>query len=369
MDIKELLHQDKKTQDWIIYSIIALVCLFVIVSAINSLRSNDQADIKSTDESKSSSLAVAMDVSDDSKSSNNKLSRDLEAFAQEKPTNINVTDTSAAVEESQTSDNLSANVTENDSEFVLGLPEPVEGTPLMMLPLISGQDDSPTANIGQRTAAKNILFMNTKNNSSYWMFDNPQRLIVDINQFPNSFGYTPDSQGTEAIFYDTVSRDSNQDGLIDEKDKLSLAISTPEGRNYRTVLSSYDKIISKSLTEDNSVFMVYQNDGQSYSMLFTMNPFQVISNRALPKMSRNIELPYCPDNLENGDDAIDCAIYHGGEISDLTNLEHQFTTERSGSYWVVKQQPEDGIESYWEFVLSSKGKLMSMKQFNQAAEN
>lgn len=226
---------------------------------------------------------------------------------------------------------------------------PIMGTSMLLLPLNS---DSGTVS--------NILFMDTKSNESTWMFDEQDRLLLRVEQFPER-GQS-NGTGTQAIFYDTVTHDTNGDGEIGVDDQAGLAMSTPDGKNYRILLDSYDKILSKTLTDEKNVFMVYESDGSAYSMLFQLNPYRLLSRRELPKVATRTNAPQCASSLNNSNQAIDCAIYHGGSLSNLSASKDNLTTERSGTYWVVTQAPDDQAESHWEFVLSEGGKLMSMKQ-------
>jgi len=348
MEIRDLRDREWDNKEKIILAIAALFILFLILrftgdaaetveqAAVSEI-SEQQAFQENSTQQNDAELALLSET---------ELAKDEEMLQESN-------------EEENSLNSSSTSTDSDDSSWSLGESEQINGTPLLFLPLESG-DSGP---------AKNILFMNTQTNDSYWMFDEDERLILDVNQFPESFGSSAGGNETQAIFYDVVVQDNNQDGEINIKDSAALAVSTAEGRNYRVILDEYDSIISKNITEENNVFMVYRNAGVNYSMLFQLNPFRVLSQKELPQVGSRSVASGCPANISNSDEAIECAIFHGGKVANLAGAKSDLSTERSGPYWIIRQDTVDSSESHWEFVLTANGNLMSMKEIDNDGLN
>lgn len=181
----------------------------------------------------------------------------------------------------------------NKEKWILGNPSHIQGNSFIMIPLVS---ENRNVEVKDKFAytnsfsgksisnpAKNILFLSTKSNNSFWLFADTQRLILDTSQFPNDYN---SDKPTKAIFYNVVSVDSNSDKILNYKDDSSLFISSPEGSDYQVVLKAYDRILSQSMVGTNKIMIVYQFEGTAYSMLIKISPYKVISNKKLPKIKK-----------------------------------------------------------------------------------
>ncbi|MGH1487379.1 MAG: hypothetical protein ACRBCI_14285 [Cellvibrionaceae bacterium] len=196
-------------------------------------------------------------------------------------------------------ENLIVNVAEDpkgEEKWELGNPTYIAGNDYLLLPLVSENKEVKTkkgvalASVSyeayRNDPTKNILFLNTKNNVSFWLFNDTDRLIKSTEQFPYSYRSDGNSIKTKAIFYEVVSSDTNGDTLLTFEDKLSLTMSSPDGADYTTVLSEYDKIISKSLVGDNSILILYQINGAGMSQLVQISPFKLIDSKELPRIEK-----------------------------------------------------------------------------------
>ena len=192
-------------------------------------------------------------------------------------------------------ENIVENIAEdpkNQEKWVLGRPINIDGANMIMLPLVSENkqvDISEVRNFAGSSynksygkPSKNILFINTDDNQSTWLFNDTQRLILNTQLFPNDY---ESDKATQAIFYHVVSHDSNKDKKLNDQDDTSLFISNPRGENYQLLLKAYDKIISKTMAGKNSALLVYQFQGSAHSMLIQLSPFKIISDNPLPRVN------------------------------------------------------------------------------------
>ena len=132
--------------------------------------------------------------------------------------------------------------------------------------------------------AKNILFINTKNNNSSWLFKTNNQLIVEYNQVIN-FDFNKEEETLPPIiYYKVIDRDTNGDKITTLEDKQSFAVSDISGANYKVIIRDIERIISKNMISKNEMHMVYQKDGVGYSLKFDTDKFETISDVVLPKV-------------------------------------------------------------------------------------
>lgn len=186
---------------------------------------------------------------------------------------------------------------EDKEKWVIGSPVHVEGNDFMLLPLVSENNEvevkvDSLANFSSQSygkkyygnLSKNILFLNKKENKSFWLFKDTNRLILDTTLFPD--GYNND-EPTKVIFYNVVSKDTNNDKKLNNEDDSSMFMSSPAGENYQLVLEVYDRLIARELVGDNQLTIVYQHKGKAYSRLIQLSPYKVLSSIELPKIENS----------------------------------------------------------------------------------
>lgn len=170
------------------------------------------------------------------------------------------------------------------------------GSDTLILPLVSENLKVPSHHKGsamyesdgrgsyyqRQYVSKNLLFINTLTNESFWLFKGFDRLILHTELFHKELHFP--YKKVIAIFFQMMAKDTNNDHIINFEDQPSLFISNPDGSNYRIVIDSYERIISKSFVEDDKVLIVFQNEGVGYSLLLQLNTFKVLSKRELPKV-------------------------------------------------------------------------------------
>lgn len=183
-----------------------------------------------------------------------------------------------------------------EEKWKLGQSINITGNNVLILPLISenlkipiqhrkyerSESYSSQSYSHRRFISKNILFINTLTNKSFWLFKGFDRLLLHTELFHK--GHRFPHQKVMALFFKVITKDTNGDHIINFEDRPSLSISNPDGSNYRIVINSYERIISKSLVEDDKVLIVFQNEGVGYSILLQLNTFKILSKHELPKV-------------------------------------------------------------------------------------
>jgi hypothetical protein len=182
-------------------------------------------------------------------------------------------------------------------KWTLGRATSIAGANTLMLSLISENkevDTLPSQTIAADSyyskrsynPAKNILFIDNTSNKSFWLFSSTSQLVLDAEPFPHSYQIA-DKYHDKVIFYQVVTSDTNGDEILNKNDKSSLAITSPDGTGYRVIMDGFDKIITKTLTDNNNILVVYNNDGDVYSMLYDTSRNKVLSTHKIPRVNNS----------------------------------------------------------------------------------
>lgn len=191
-------------------------------------------------------------------------------------------------------------------KWALGHPINIYGSNFTILPLVSEnkeidakkmkrvnienqfQNESKLLNAynNRNKLIKNVLFINSSNNQSHWLFDGIDRLIFHIEPFQAMPLYLHNNgePKTKLLFFQVVVKDTNGDQLLNYEDSPSLAVSNADGNHYKVIIEEYDRIISKAVFNKNKILIVYQNSGVGYSLLLNFKTLEVISKNELAKV-------------------------------------------------------------------------------------
>jgi len=140
--------------------------------------------------------------------------------------------------------------------------------------------------------AKNIIFINTKNNSSHWLFPTNNQLILtyqsDSYLFLEEISYpvyrNKKKEKARFIYYKLINKDTNGDKIITKADHLNFAISDISGKNYKVIIENIEAIINIKIVNRDTINVIYQKDGIAHSLKLNTNNFEIISDIELPKV-------------------------------------------------------------------------------------
>ena len=154
-------------------------------------------------------------------------------------------------------------------ELSFGQAVKIGGSNYNMLPLVSKNSlvDIPYIIYEGKTSgklARNILFINKKENSSVWLFKDNNQVIEAYSVFPSSYPYVYGKEPKfipKIIYYKVLDRNGkNRD----------LALSDISGKNYRVIAKNIGRLISVDNSDKNSLLFIYQKDGVGHSLVHYM---------------------------------------------------------------------------------------------------
>ncbi|TMO67467.1 hypothetical protein CWC20_21555, partial [Pseudoalteromonas aurantia] len=110
------------------------------------------------------------------------------------------------------------------------------------------------------------MFLNDKTNHAKWLFKTTDQLIIEFGALSRykEFDIRPYKEqkvdAPKAVSYEVIKNDTNNDKLLDGKDKRTFALSKIDGSNYSEVISGYNRIVESNLNAEGNLFVVFINN-------------------------------------------------------------------------------------------------------------
>ncbi|MEE2730402.1 MAG: hypothetical protein VYA55_06235 [Pseudomonadota bacterium] len=166
--------------------------------------------------------------------------------------------------------------------FRLGSIEHVKGSNSVIVPLLSDQFFSLKYSGSKSTVStRNLLFSDMESESSAWLLPSNQYLIVEHRQV-NESGYWDRDKDVLSILYHVVTSDTNGDNRLTENDKITLSISTPEGKNHTELAHNIDEVLGYVVLDKNVIAVMFNRDNQGLIIYINVADFSISKEIVLP---------------------------------------------------------------------------------------
>jgi len=171
-----------------------------------------------------------------------------------------------------------------EETFRLGRIEHVKGTQSIIVPLYSDQSFSLRYSGSKSTAStRNLLFSNMQNETNTWLLPNSDYLITSHRLINESNSYDKDKT-VITIFYQIVKADTNNDSRLTGNDKLTLALSDPEGNNYTEIIMNVDQVLGYDVINKHAIAIIYSRENIGYAAYIDLTTFTTTKEIELPKL-------------------------------------------------------------------------------------
>ncbi len=180
--------------------------------------------------------------------------------------------------------NLAPDAVEEE-KFVLGVPQEVEGSDYLKIPLNRVQNYGMEYYSKSADSEVNLMFFNIKDGSSRWLMPaNAQLILSDQMLFDTVKSSDRPWEKNDVvreplrIIYRVIEHDSDANGRMSAGDKISVFTSNIDGTGYSPLVESADKILMTNQTTDEQFMVMYNKDGQSLYQVFSVRDAKPVFN-------------------------------------------------------------------------------------------
>lgn len=175
-----------------------------------------------------------------------------------------------------------------DEELKLSDITNVCGKDIQYVELRSRATDRGLSSGGYGQRIRNLIFFVGKEMDSHWLFDNNRYLIEKVVQLKKKADGCENKE-TTAIYYEVIKEDSNKDGKLDSDDLVSVAITTPDGLNYKELDTGLTSVLDHDVDAEASVLTILSQHKNTLSMKkYSLKTGEKISEKELSKISKEL---------------------------------------------------------------------------------
>ena len=161
------------------------------------------------------------------------------------------------------------------------LSEVVDGQ-VFMVPLYSDQTFSREYFSKSSNSVRNYLFIDAKSHERRWLFKHTDYLIESNSKL--RLGDYDSRKPVQAIIYELVKIDSNHDSRLTPKDLITVAITKPDGSEYKEIISEVNQVIDWKLLSKKSLLIIFQKDQVTYSGILDLNSKKLENISQIPSV-------------------------------------------------------------------------------------
>lgn len=168
--------------------------------------------------------------------------------------------------------------TKNELKHKLGFSHVINlpNTPYAMLPLEDRQDYNYSYYTKSAIdSVRNYIFIDTQTGFNNWLLPTNKYLILNF--------YLIDEKNPKAIVYEVIKKDTNKDSFLTKKDKKILAISSPDGGDFKELIDGVDRYLGKKFL-DEKLILFYEKESEGYSLHVNLAEFTAIKEINLAKI-------------------------------------------------------------------------------------
>ena len=155
---------------------------------------------------------------------------------------------------------------------------------ILIVPLNSDQSFDRGYFSKSSNSTRNYLFIDTRTNSKKWLFEHTNYLIEEASHLRIGDDFNL-KKPVLAILYTLVKLDSNNDNRLTPSDKITIAISKPDGSGYKEILTNIEQVIDSQVLSENELFIMFQSNGKYFSSTLNLNSYDLSNQTELPKVS------------------------------------------------------------------------------------
>jgi hypothetical protein len=174
---------------------------------------------------------------------------------------------------------------DENTELVLDRINTINGSSVLYMNLNERDSNFSYKSGSGEGGTRNILFFKDKEMKPSWLFETNGYLIKDMNQLKKE-DYN-EKLPAISLIYEIVYKDTNDNKLLDPKDKLSIALSKLDGSEFKNVLEAVDSLIDYQVSSDGKeVALIYQINKKVILERISLENFQSILKSEITQIEK-----------------------------------------------------------------------------------
>ena len=183
----------------------------------------------------------------------------------------------------RTASNLANTEAKKDDKVKMSLGnfQELEGTPYLMAPVSSQENNRENYYDKKALRIRNYLFVNTNDKSARRLVSNNNFLFLNAQQVVLQ---RREDKIVSGMWYEVVKADSNKDRRLDDRDKKTIAISDVSGSDYMEIIDEVDRVLGSYQKDSTTLFVFYEFESREYVAEISIPRRVLVEKQVLPSI-------------------------------------------------------------------------------------
>jgi hypothetical protein len=165
----------------------------------------------------------------------------------------------------------------------LGAFSPIRGTDYLVAPILRDAAARATGSFSLSSpgytpeTTHNLIFLNQRDETIHQLVPTNDQVFVYRESFPEQREEDEEVVPVAWFLYGVVAADTNDDGQLDQGDRLTLAVSDGGGQGYTELLANVETVLGTTL-RDPSTLLVIVRQGEAYQLARIDLPSRTLAN-------------------------------------------------------------------------------------------
>jgi hypothetical protein len=161
----------------------------------------------------------------------------------------------------------------------------IRGQTCLMVAMQSDQDYQQAYFKKSTKATRNYMFIAGDASSATWLFPHNSFLVNEATQLPSEI-YGREGEPTKAILFVVTKGDTDGNHRITPDDLSVVALTRPDGRDYKEIAKDVVRVISHEIAND-KLLLIYQARDGAFAASVSLEDFSVSRRELLPTPGKN----------------------------------------------------------------------------------
>lgn len=165
-----------------------------------------------------------------------------------------------------------------------GRAERVAGSSTVMTALRTTGTGKVFSGSGSGSSTRNFLFVTGAERNARWLFEHHQNNVLDSSQIGEGSSCS-DKHPATALYFEYVATDTDGDGRLSSTDRLTVALTRPDGSGLSTALQDVDSVLSHEMLDGEHLSIVYRKGAVVRHAKFAIANLQLITDEEIASVA------------------------------------------------------------------------------------
>jgi hypothetical protein len=181
----------------------------------------------------------------------------------------------------------------------LGSFEEVPGTGYLVAPIQHAHDgaggrssswnlSSSSYKSGDYPRIHNYVFLELGTEKFQRLLHSNAWRILSMTGFPKPSPRSSDPPATSCFLYEIVKADTDGDGVLSSKDRITVALSNATGRTYTELITDVEEVHTKVMSDPSTLLVIYRSQDRSYIARVDLKSIRVVNTTELPSFGPDV---------------------------------------------------------------------------------